>query len=88
MSCSTPAGLLDGMTVPQLQAALTSAQTAYIELMSGRRGVSFTYTQGEGNRAVTYEATTPQNLAVLINQLKAALGLPVARRRPLRMLYR
>jgi hypothetical protein len=45
------------MTRDQLQAALTSAQQAYIELSTGAKGVSFTYSQDDGNRSVTYQQT-------------------------------
>lgn len=39
-------GVLAGMSQEQLKAALNEAQAAYIELLSGRRGVSFSYAQG------------------------------------------
>lgn len=81
------AGLLDGMTEPQLQAALTAARTAYLALMSGQQGVQFSYDQGAGAKSVTYNQTSVQQLTFLIRQLQQALGISGVARRPRRMLY-
>lgn len=88
MTCPPSTGLFAGMTILQLQAALSAAQQAYIDLAAGKTGVSFSYGQGDGQKAVTYRPTTPAEVTVLIRQLQAALGLPGVGRRPLRMLYR
>lgn len=86
MTCAT-SGPFVGMTTQQLQAALGAAQQAYTELLTGRRGVTFSYDQGSGNKSVTYQATSPEQLSMFIAQLQRALGIG-GRRRPLRMLYR
>ncbi|HCU0876715.1 TPA: phage head-tail adapter protein, partial [Morganella morganii] len=38
--------LLTGMSDAQLKQALVQAQQAYIDLSTGAKGVSFSYTQG------------------------------------------
>ncbi|WP_233872470.1 gpW family protein [Paraburkholderia adhaesiva] len=77
-----------GMTTAQLQAALAAAQAAYVKLMTGGQGVSFSYTQGDGTRSVTYTAANPANLAAFIRQLQAQLGLVCRGRAPVRLIYR
>lgn len=72
-------GVLAGMTREQLQSALNQAQTAYIELLSGSRGVSFSYTQGDGTRSVTYSQATASDLLGLIQTIQRALGLRTRR---------
>ncbi|HAX5205282.1 TPA: phage head-tail adapter protein [Escherichia coli] len=72
-------GVLAGMTREQLQSALNQAQTAYIELLSGSRGVSFSYTQGDGTRTVTYSQATVSDLLGLIQTIQRALGLRTRR---------
>lgn len=75
-SCCDPSqSVFAGMTTEQLQAALAAAQAAYIKLLAGGQGVSFSYTQGDGTRSVTYTAANPTNLAALILQLKQQLGI-------------
>lgn len=80
--------LFAGMTTEQKQAALAGAQQAYVELLSGKSGVSFSYTQGNGTKSVTYTATNVANLVQLIGQLQKSLGQVVRARRPLRFAYR
>lgn len=72
--------ILIGMTPEQLKEALKKAQAAYIELASGKRGVSFSYTQGDGTRSVTYNKTSLQDLMALIQLLQAELGIGTGRR--------
>lgn len=73
--------IFTGMTPAQLQAALASAQAAYLALMTGSKGESFSYTQGDGTKSITYTRTNVQQLTVLIRQLQQALGIiPRARR--------
>ncbi len=78
-------GVLAGMSREQLKAALAEAQQAYIELLSGRRGVSFSYAQGDGTRQVTYSQASVADLVALIETLQLALGFRV--RRPLTFRY-
>ncbi len=78
---------LAGMTVVQLKAALTTAQTAYVDLMTGNKGVEFSYAQGDGSRSVKYEKLDLQQLLQFINMLKMQLGMPVQRRKPIQFRY-
>lgn len=79
--------LLAGMSRAQLQAMLTQAQSALIELQLGKKGVSFSYTQGDGTRSVVYQPTSVADLTALIMQLQRALGMPHSRRRAARFRY-
>jgi hypothetical protein len=88
MICPPTPGLLDGMSRPQLQAALEAAQAAYVQMMSGQQGVTFSYAQGDGTKMVTNRPTSPEQVTFLIRQLQQALGVAGVRRRPLRMIYR
>ncbi|CAK7026295.1 gpW family head-tail joining protein [Saezia sanguinis] len=69
-----------GMSRQQLQELLSKAQQAYIDLMSGNKGVSFSYTQGDGTRSVTYNQASVQDLLALIQLLQVELGLAIGRR--------
>ncbi|WP_066651764.1 MULTISPECIES: gpW family head-tail joining protein [Sphingomonas] len=64
-----------GMSPDQLQAALTAAQAALIELQSGKAMASLSYTQGDGAKSVTRRVTTVAEATALIMQLQQALGL-------------
>jgi gpW len=77
-------GLLAGMQTSGLQKSLAEAQQAYIELSSGKKGVSFTYAQGDGSRSVTYTETNLPALANLIQTLQAQLGVVARPRRAIR----
>ena len=72
--------VLAGMTSVQLQAALTAAQQAYTDLMTGQKGVTFSYSQGDGSRTVSYQPTDVAKLTAFIQMLQAQLGGFVARR--------
>lgn len=79
--------IFDGMPREQLQAALTSAQAALIELQSGRAIASVSYTQGDGGKSVTRRVSSVGEVTALIIQLQIALGLRCPRRaRPVRYL--
>ncbi|TKI02886.1 gpW family head-tail joining protein [Martelella alba] len=79
--------LLAGMSTAQLQAALDSAQQAYLDLSMGVKGVSFSYAQGDGTRSVTYMPTSMQQLMALIQLLQAQLGIVPRPRRAIRFRY-
>lgn len=79
--------LAGAMTRDQLQAALTSAQQAYLELSTGAKGVSFSYTQGDGTRSVSYQQTDIGQLTALIQLLQAQLGIVKRPRVTLRFRY-
>jgi hypothetical protein len=80
--------LLAGMTTQQLQAALTAAQQAYLDLLTGNKGVTFSYAQGDGSRTVSYKPTNKEDLAYLIRLLQVQLGVVTRARRPLRFNFR
>jgi hypothetical protein len=77
-----------GMSTAALQQALCNAQQAYIELSSGSKAVTVSYTQGDGSKAVTYTAASIQNLVVLIKELQAQLGIVRHGRSPIRFVFR
>lgn len=79
-------GILAGMPRAVLQSMLTNAQQAYAELLMGKKGVSFSYTQGDGTRSVAYQPTSVEQLTVFIMQLQRALGTG-GRRRMVRFRY-
>lgn len=68
-------GLLAGMSRDQLAAMLANAQQAYGELLMGKKGVSFSYSQGDGTRSVSYQPTSVADITALIQQLQKALGI-------------
>lgn len=77
--------LLTGMSDAQLKQALVQAQQAYIDLSTGAKGVSFSYTQGDGTRSVSYQQTSLGDLLALIQTIQAMLR--ISRRRPIRVRY-
>ncbi|ETS31065.1 phage head-tail adapter protein [Photorhabdus temperata] len=79
--------LAGAMTREQLQDALAKAQQAYIDLATGSRGVSFSYTQGDGTRSVSYQQSSLADLLALIQLLQAQLGIVSRPRRPIRLRY-
>ena len=54
--------LAGSMTDEQLRDALQKAQKAYIDLTTGSRGVSFSYSQGDGTRSVSYQQSSLADL--------------------------
>ena len=80
---------LYGMTDAQLQAALASAQQAYLELRSGNKAVTVEYAQGDGSRSVTFQTTNLASLRLFIGELQAALnpGARICKRRRLVPLF-
>lgn len=77
-----------GMSQETLQRALAAAQQAYIDLSTGAKGESYSYSQGEGSRAVTYTRANIAQLTALIRELQAQLGLVGRARRPISFYYR
>ncbi|MGD7730928.1 gpW family head-tail joining protein [Escherichia coli] len=79
--------LAGGMTDEQLRDALQKAQQAYIDLTTGSRGVSFSYTQGDGTRSVSYQQSSLADLLALIQLLQAQLGIVARPRKPVRFRF-
>lgn len=69
-----------GMPVEQLRAALASAQTALIDLQTGKAYSSLSYAQGDGSKSVTRRVTSVAEVTALIAQLQRALGIGGRRR--------
>lgn len=80
--------LLAGMSTANLQTALTNAQQAYIALASGSKGESFSYTQGDGAKSVTYTRANLPALANLIRMLQSQLGIVTRARNPMRPVFK
>ncbi|WP_225548142.1 gpW family protein [Chromobacterium violaceum] len=73
--------------IPQvtLQQWLTEAQMALHRLSTGALGESYSYTQGDGTKSVTYTRANLAQLQQHINDLMYALGM--RRRRPIRPVF-
>jgi hypothetical protein len=80
--------ILDGVDVGILQSRLASLQQAYLDLSSGARGETYSYTQGEGAKSVTYTRANLGDLtqAILLvqTQIDRVNGVRNHRRAPLR----
>lgn len=74
---------LSGIPPERLRDMLTQAQEAKFDIMMGKRGVSFSYTQGDGTRSVTYQQADIAQLNELIAEIQTALG--IGRRRAIRL---
>ncbi|MBC4065335.1 MULTISPECIES: gpW family head-tail joining protein [Klebsiella pneumoniae complex] len=79
--------LAGSMTDEQLRDALQKAQQAYIDLTTGSRGVSFSYSQGDGTRSVSYQQSSLADLLALIQLLQAQLGIVARTRKPVRFRF-
>jgi hypothetical protein len=83
--------ILEGVSVAQLQTQLSQMQRAYLDLSSGAKGESYSYTQGEGGRSVTYTRTNVADLVQAIlgvqRQIDMLTGVRVNRRRPIRPFF-
>lgn len=79
--------LLAGRSTAQLQTDLNNAQQAYIDLSSGAKGETYSYTQGDGSKSVTYTRANLGDLAALIRMLQQQLGIVTRARRPVRFFY-
>ncbi|NIJ07229.1 hypothetical protein FHS31_000825 [Sphingomonas vulcanisoli] len=73
--------LLAGMDTSSLQTRLTQMQQDYLDLMSGRKVESASYTQGDGGKNVSYTRANSGELAMAIRQLQAQLGIICTPRR-------
>ena len=82
--CPPRPTIFTGMSVPQLQQALLTLQQAYLDLASGMKGETYTYTQGDGSKSVTYTRANIATLAATIMELQQMLGIRCRARKPLR----
>jgi hypothetical protein len=83
--------ILDGLDVSVLQARLSTLQQAYLDLSSGARGESYSYTQGEGAKSVTYTRANlgelTQAILLVQTQIDRATGQRNYRRAPMRPFF-
>jgi hypothetical protein len=79
--------LLAGRPTAALQADLANLQQAYMDLSTGNRGESYSYTQGDGSKSVTYTRANLAQLAAMIQLVQAQLGLVCRPRRPLQFFF-
>ncbi|MGL4860489.1 MAG: gpW family head-tail joining protein [Enterobacteriaceae bacterium] len=77
-------GMFSGLSREQLLDALKNAQAAYLDLCTGKKGVSFSYASGDGSKSVSYQQTDMVALRNLITELQHSLGICSQRRRPIR----
>ena len=79
--------IYDGLDVATLQARLTALQTALLDLESGAKVVTASYTQGDGARQVTYSQTDrvslTQTILAVQTQIDRLNGVCVNRRAPI-----
>ncbi len=80
--------ILAGRSTVQLQTDLANAQQAYIDLSTGGKGETYSYTQGDGAKSVTYTRANLGQLVALIKELQVQLGIVTCPRRPIRFLMR
>jgi hypothetical protein len=78
--------ILAGVDNATLKKWLTDAQNALNSLMLGTKAIEVTYTQGDGQRSVTYTRTNMQQLTMWIGQIQAQLGVTHGRR-PMRPVF-
>lgn len=67
--------ILAGMDEGVLRTRLAQLQDIYLKLLSGGQGKSFTYTQGDGTKSVTYTEANIGDLMMAIRQIQAQLGI-------------
>lgn len=87
MGCSTGTGLLAGMDDSVLRARLQQMQLDYLDLSSGRKVMSASYTQGDGAKSVTYTRATIGELAMAIRMAQQQLGIIPRARRAIRPVF-
>lgn len=79
--------ILAGRSTVQLQADLAALQQAYLDLSSGAKGETYSYTQGDGAKAVTYTRANLADLVAAIRTVQAQLGIVLQPRRPARFRF-
>lgn len=74
--CYDPStSILAGMDTSHLQEELARLQQAYLDISSGRLGESYSYTQGNGAKATTFNKANLGDLIVAIRLLQSQLGI-------------
>lgn len=80
------ASLLAGVDDATVRLWLSKAQTALMELSTGNKIASASYSQGDGSQSVTYTQADMARLQAFITLCQSQLG--IARRRPVRFAWR
>jgi hypothetical protein len=75
--------IMAGMDTTVLQTNLNNLQQAYLDLSTGAKGEIYSYTQGDGAKAVTYTRANLGAMVQAIQLLQAQLGLVPCVRRPI-----
>ena len=73
--------ILAGMDTTVLQTRLAAMQQAYLDISTGAKGESYSYSQGDGSKSVTYTKANIGQLTMAIRQVQAQLGIICAPRR-------
>ena len=76
---------LTGVPRATLQQWLMDAQQAYHDLSTGAKGESYSYTQGDGAKSVSYTRASLADLQAYILELQYAMG--IRRRRAIRAIF-
>lgn len=83
--------ILDGVDVTVLQTRLAAMQQAYLDLTTGGKIESASYTQGDGAKQVKYTVANIGDLTQAIlavqSQIDRLTGVCINRRAPLRPLF-
>ncbi|RBL87896.1 phage head-tail adapter protein [Streptomyces cavourensis] len=64
----------EGIPQATLRQWLVDALQAQQDLMTGAKGESYSYSQGEGSKSVSFSRTNLNDLAVYIRRLQACLS--------------
>lgn len=79
--------ILDGLPLEVLQARLTALQMAMLDLDSGSKVVTASYTQGDGAKQITYtqadRVSLRQTILAVQTQIDRLNGVCVNRRAPI-----
>ena len=67
--------ILDGVDIITLQARLVEMQAAYLDIVSGNKGESYSYTQGEGGRSVSFSRANIADLTQAIITVQYQIDL-------------
>ncbi|MDR3438961.1 gpW family head-tail joining protein [Telmatospirillum sp.] len=67
--------ILAGMSVDVLRRQLSFMQQAYLDLSTGVKGESYSYSQGDGAKSVTYTRANLQQLVQAILQVQAQIDM-------------
>jgi hypothetical protein len=79
--------ILAGMDTAVLQARLQQMQLDYLDLSSGRKVETASYSMGDGQKSVTYTKANLADLAQAIRLLQSQLGIVCRGRRAFRPVF-